>query len=246
MKVKTALLSILTVLVLLGTPGLLFATNGHFLHGVGAVNDAMGGAATAGNPQDLLGSLHRNPANGNLFDGRVASASLGALFPKVTVNTSVAALCLSGSSDSDVDVIPFANFGMVFNDESTPTAYYFAVISEAGFDQNGALTGLGWDDIWVVGLGVQHNLTDDLTLRAGYKYCTNPIDEDVTFFNVGSPLHAKHLLSLGGSYRITKQVIFDISYSHVFESSQQGPWYDMNGPAAGLKLKPNWKSTRFH
>src|SRR5215470_18096480 len=37
------------------------AGNGHFLHGVGAVNSAMGGAGVA-LPNDTLGALNLNPA----------------------------------------------------------------------------------------------------------------------------------------------------------------------------------------
>jgi long-chain fatty acid transport protein len=37
------------------------ATDGHFLHGVGAINSAMGGAGVAA-PKDLLGTVYLNPA----------------------------------------------------------------------------------------------------------------------------------------------------------------------------------------
>jgi long-chain fatty acid transport protein len=44
------------------------AGNGHFLHGVGAVNDAMGGAGVA-LPNDTLGALNLNPALLTELDG---------------------------------------------------------------------------------------------------------------------------------------------------------------------------------
>ena len=37
------------------------ATDGHFLHGIGAVNSAMGGAGVAA-PQDVLTAFYLNPA----------------------------------------------------------------------------------------------------------------------------------------------------------------------------------------
>ncbi|HEV3077497.1 MAG TPA: hypothetical protein VHB47_23960, partial [Thermoanaerobaculia bacterium] len=64
-------LALLAMLALLG--GLLGAVpaaagNGHFLHGVGAVNDAMGGAGVA-LPNDTLGALNLNPALLTELDG---------------------------------------------------------------------------------------------------------------------------------------------------------------------------------
>ena len=40
------------------------ATDGYFVQGFGAVNSSLGGAATAGNDQDLIGSIYKNPATG--------------------------------------------------------------------------------------------------------------------------------------------------------------------------------------
>ena len=44
------------------------ATDGHFLHGVGAVNNAMGGAGVAA-PVSILGTFYLNPAGLIAFDG---------------------------------------------------------------------------------------------------------------------------------------------------------------------------------
>lgn len=44
------------------------ATDGHFLHGVGAINSAMGGAGIAA-PMSLLGTYYLNPAGLMAFDG---------------------------------------------------------------------------------------------------------------------------------------------------------------------------------
>lgn len=57
------------------------AGNGHFLHGVGAVNDAMGGAGV-GLPNDTLGALNLNPAlltelDGNGFEFSAEYATAG-------------------------------------------------------------------------------------------------------------------------------------------------------------------------
>jgi len=59
------------LLLLMAAP--LHATDGHFLHGVGAVNSAMGGAGVASNA-DLLGAFYLNPAG--LLDGEGTRVAL--------------------------------------------------------------------------------------------------------------------------------------------------------------------------
>src|ERR1700687_6504315 len=76
-----AKLAKLTMLALLGIlaarPAV--AGNGHFLHGVGAVNDAMGGAGVA-LPHDPLGALNLNPALLTELDG--SGLGFAAAYPK--------------------------------------------------------------------------------------------------------------------------------------------------------------------
>jgi long-chain fatty acid transport protein len=62
-----------TVLIALGSllavpTGAVYGTDGHFLHGVGAVNAAMGGAGVAA-PASMLGAFYLNPAALMAFDG---------------------------------------------------------------------------------------------------------------------------------------------------------------------------------
>ena len=57
----------LGLLLLTNVPRAL-ATDGHFLHGVGAVNSAMGGAGISA-PESLLGTFNLNPAGLTAFDG---------------------------------------------------------------------------------------------------------------------------------------------------------------------------------
>src|ERR671918_2919269 len=56
----------LAATLLAGAPA--WAANGHLLHGVGAVNSAMGGAGVA-LPNDALGALNLNPALLTELDG---------------------------------------------------------------------------------------------------------------------------------------------------------------------------------
>lgn len=61
MNVKASIRGFLALLLLSFAAAPAQATDGHFLHGVGAVNSAMGGAGVAA-PGDLLGSFYLNPA----------------------------------------------------------------------------------------------------------------------------------------------------------------------------------------
>lgn len=52
-----------------------WAGNGHFLHGIGAINSSVGGVATAA-PFDIVGALHVNPAVLTEFDGNQVAFSV--------------------------------------------------------------------------------------------------------------------------------------------------------------------------
>ena len=424
MKLQVKLGFILVIFLLFPISSL--AASGYFVHGAGAVNEALGGAATAGNNQDLLGSLYRNPANAKIFKEKSACINIGAIFPDITVDSSVNALGLKGSSDTTNDAIPLCNLGVVFSDNSSPFAGYIALIGESGislkvpqsstnpvfmaqagkpdnpfggqfggfgsvqtqielvriafgvayklndkftlgisvapsvsrlkftpaafaapddadgngiytyptdvdhafalgmgfqvgiryqatknlafglaytsptwfeefewdvsdelgnkrkisfllnrpmtvhlgasynitddtlilldgswinysgtkgfdecyFDVDGSLQGLGWDDQWVIALGVQHDISDSWALRAGYNYSSSPIDDELTFFNISTPLHLEHHISLGASWKISSDWVVDIGYTHSFRSSQSGTWYnDKNEAVPGTDVE---------
>lgn len=94
-----------------------------------------------------------------------------------------------------------------------------------GFDATGAVTGLGWNDIFSVAMGAQYQATDDLSLRIGYVWNQNPIPDQNTFFNVISPNILMHTISCGLSYRLTESLGVSLAYVHGFENSISGPMY---------------------
>ncbi len=399
------------------------ATDGYFVQGFGAVNSSLGGAATAGNDQDLIGSLYKNPANGILFADRTASVVFGDILPNARVDSSVAALGLRGSSDSTVSGVPYLSlmgswreadaslaffagavseaglnfhaatsatnpvffpqagatgnpFGGLFGgfgdvrsslyviriplgvsgslpdgwswgvalapsvgrnlftpaafaapalgtngapvyatvqqqdiqlgfgaqggvrwqwdkdlsfgasvssptyfhtyswDVSVPTGGsrtvtfqidrpltaqlgfnyalapsthlvgdlgYIAYASCKGFDNSGynpdgSIKGLGWQDSWTFELGLQHALTSTIIVRAGYNYCSDPIPADMTFYNVGSPLHVSQHLSLGASVALAAGVTLDVSYTRGLSNTQSSSWYNPAGAVPGTNL----------
>lgn len=94
---------------------------------------------------------------------------------------------------------------------------------KSGFDEFGALRGLGWENLFEVAVGARYCLTDRLAVMAGYTFNTNPIDDDKTFFNVASPTIAEHTVSAGASYQVTQSLSFSMAYVHAFENSISGP-----------------------
>ena len=82
--------------------------------------------------------------------------------------------------------------------------------------------GFGWQDMDVVKLGVEHDVSDQLTLRAGYSYTDQPIPASQTFFNVLAPAVVEKHLSLGGTYNVSPKTSLTFSYTHALENTVNG------------------------
>ena len=97
-----------------------------------------------------------------------------------------------------------------------------------------------WDDQWVFAVGAQYKVTQDFSLRIGYNYGKNPVNEhngfsptdstnvqgtDVsnvnyeTFRIIGFPAIIEHHLTLGAGYKFTDKIAVNISYMHGFEET---------------------------
>jgi long-chain fatty acid transport protein len=91
------------------------ATDGHFLHGVGAVNSALGGIGVASNAS-LLGSFFSNPAGLASFAGTNLEMGFEMMRPERTVSSSFGAMSGSTTSASDFTPIPAFGFSTAIND----------------------------------------------------------------------------------------------------------------------------------
>lgn len=98
----------LAALTVVSVPGTARATDGHLLHGVGAVNSALGGIGIA-STTSLLGAFYANPAGLAAFDGTNLEMGFELLKPDRTVSSSFGAM--SGSTTSDSDWSPIPAFG---------------------------------------------------------------------------------------------------------------------------------------
>jgi long-chain fatty acid transport protein len=94
---------------------------------------------------------------------------------------------------------------------------------DSGFGPDLALRGLGFQNIFAVALGSQFQLTDELSVRAGYSWSGNPISSSQVTANVASPLIIQHMITFGASYEIINDFVLSLTYLHAFENSSQGP-----------------------
>jgi long-chain fatty acid transport protein len=62
------------------------------------------------------------------------------------------------------------------------------------------LGGFGWNNVDVIMLGVQHQMTDTLQVRAGYAFANSPIDANNIFANILFPATVEHHFTGGATY----------------------------------------------
>ena len=106
----------------------------------------------------------------------------------------------------------------------------------SGFGPDGAVTGFGWRNIWVVGMGIQERIFGRTEVRAGYNYGQNPIPERLSFFNMPAPGIVQHHFAAGISQGVTETWSFDVTYTHGFENGITGPMYGPPGPIPGTSV----------
>ncbi|MDE3187237.1 MAG: outer membrane protein transport protein [Acidobacteriota bacterium] len=138
----------LAVLLLLLFPLGLSATDGHFLHGAGPVNEAMGGADT-GICLDATGSIAWNPACTAQFKGRrfefhgtifVPWRSLSSTVDANAFGPGMPSATLSGTTVSHTNTSFMPGLAFIYHPDGSRNAYHAAMLAVSGFgvdyDQN--------------------------------------------------------------------------------------------------------------
>lgn len=135
-----AAISVLTAMC--ATAPMSSATDGHFLHGIGPINQSMGGAGTAA-ILDPLGMLKWNPAGSVALEGNtLIEGSLELFVPDRTLHSEVQAgafgpgfppFDMSGSTRSKRNVALLPSLGIVHKLKGGKTAFHFGAIGAAGF-----------------------------------------------------------------------------------------------------------------
>ena len=116
-----------------------FATDGHFLHGIGAINSAMGGAGIAA-PESTLGTFNLNPAGLMAFDGVRMEFSMEMFQANRSVSSTVPVpppapdgTVLSGSTRSKKSFVPIPAFGVTYKLPDEKVVLGLAGIGTGGF-----------------------------------------------------------------------------------------------------------------
>ncbi len=110
-------------------------------------------------------------------------------------------------------------------------------IGNSGIAPDGTVRGPGWKSIFAVALGAQYQLTDALSLRAGYSWNQNPVPDSQTFINTIAPAIIEHNISVGMSWNVTEDFTLSFAYVHGFENSINGPLLSPAGPVPGTAVR---------
>ncbi|MGY5850147.1 OmpP1/FadL family transporter [Salegentibacter sp. F14] len=86
--------------------------------------------------------------------------------------------------------------------------------SQTGWTQNASVRGFGWENMDVVSAGIQYKGINRLPLRLGYTYSSNPIPEEIAFFNIPATAIIKNAYQFGISYEINPNFNLDAVYHH--------------------------------
>ncbi|MGI9519387.1 MAG: OmpP1/FadL family transporter, partial [Pirellulaceae bacterium] len=94
----------------------------------------------------------------------------------------------------------------------------------AEFQQDFSVAGLGWRSVFSGHFGARLRLTEQLIGSFGYMYSDGVVEDDATFFNVGSDLGYGHGFSVGGTWRLNCCAAFNIAYAYFPEWNSTGPF----------------------
>lgn len=86
--------------------------------------------------------------------------------------------------------------------------------SKTGWTPTASVSGFGWKNISILSAGVQYKGIDKLPIRLGYTYSSNPIDNDVTFFNIPATAVIKNAYQFGLSYEVNNKWRLDAVYHY--------------------------------
>ena len=96
--------------------------------------------------------------------------------------------------------------------------------------------GFGWRDIDVIALGLEWRFKDNLTLRAGYAYNTQPITPANVTFNILAPGVVTNHISGGFTYAVNRNSAIDFALIYSPRTGVSGPEVTPLGPTPGSNI----------
>ncbi len=97
-------------------------------------------------------------------------------------------------------------------------------IATLGINRLGAnnAPGFGWKDQNIFKLGVSHDISDKLTVRAGYNHGSGVIPSTEVAFNILAPATVENHVTLGGTWKLQSGGELSAYYMHAFSESITG------------------------
>ncbi|QCX38851.1 hydrocarbon degradation protein [Aureibaculum algae] len=128
----------------------------------------------------------------------------------------------SAKNEFNMDYPAILSFGLGYSKGDFDLAVDYRTVfyentdgfSTTGWTETGSVAGFGWENISILSAGVQFKGIHKLPLRLGYTYSTNPINEEVTFFNIPATAIIKNAFQLGLTYEASDAVSIDAVYHY--------------------------------
>jgi long-chain fatty acid transport protein len=95
---------------------------------------------------------------------------------------------------------------------------YFATSGPLAGQNAGMDINFNYRDGWFVALGTEYNVRPDITLRAGINHDTSPVQGTLGW--IALPGADSTSASLGASYKVTRDLTFDLAYSYTWMRDQ--------------------------
>ena len=86
--------------------------------------------------------------------------------------------------------------------------------SKTGWTNTASVAGFGWKNISIISAGFQYKGFEKMPLRVGYTYSSNPISNEVAFFNIPAPAVIKNAYQFGFSYIFSDAFTLDGVYHY--------------------------------
>lgn len=170
------------------------------------------------------------------YQGRIGPVTLGAAYAsKMEMSTFAKYKGLfAGGGDFDIP----SNYGVGVAWQVVPTLQLAADWTRINYSDVGSVSnpssnqaplgaangpGFGWRDINVLKLGLQWQVTPQVTLRAGYNKGDNPISGNDVTFNILAPGVITTHWTLGGTFQLDPKSELTLAYMRAPQQSVSGP-----------------------
>ena len=128
----------------------------------------------------------------------------------------------TGTNEFQMDYPAILSFGLGYSSGDVDLALDYRMVdyentdgfSNTGWTPTASVAGFGWENISILSAGIQYKGIDKLPLRLGYTYSSNPIPDEVVFFNIPATAIIKNAFQLGFSYEASDNLSLDAVYHY--------------------------------